>query len=300
MRIQLSFIFSLLFLTNNLAWTEPLKPSNIDFIEVMTEVKMKNTWLEENLQGEGLFLNLINMEDMKISAAEAKSEVFSMDGKGYYQITFTQKLLNKQVLKTTSLVEMGENIKAISYNYVRKGAAGEEIERRKIHFDNPAWNYPEDTYTFSMLNMFFSSIINKNIKKSTFHLWFEDTVVLGMKLKVRGKKQIHIPLGDFNCINIRMTPDLSNITFFGNFGKIFVRLFQPFMPEIDFWLWEKEPYYPILKVENTGFRTGKSSMEVIEIKNRPSSELSATDDNKLKRHLSIDTYVEARQVKEEK
>ena len=54
----------------------------------------------------------------------------SENGKDYYQILNKTTLINNQTYENTSFIEIGETLKEISLDFVRKGPDGKEIEKK--------------------------------------------------------------------------------------------------------------------------------------------------------------------------
>ncbi len=257
MRIYLFFTLASLLLTFNLAVAEPFKPMIIPIAE---ERKDKTTLVNGKEKNKGAFIKTVKLPFLQ----ERRIEKISINGKDYYQIKEYQKMFNDQVVEATSLVEIGDYLKAHSYHYVKRDPHGKDIEKLEVLYKNKSWNYSEDTYSIPMLILIFRSLIDQNIKETSFHLWLDDFAVFRMKLKVMGKEKIKVPLGDFTCVKIKMQPDARSIL---PIGEFFASLAQPFMPDFYFWFWEKEPY-PLVKFDGSAGSPGapRTVEEIIEYK----------------------------------
>ena len=242
MKIKFPLVLALLFLTSNLAWAEPFKPLSIP---IAGEIKMKTPMIRgEGKKGK----TILHIESVMPTYLESRTVIISIDGKDYYQIKEKQTLLNEQILETTSLLEKGEHLKTFSYNYVRRSPDGDEIESRNLRFDDNSWNYSDDIYPFHMIPIICRSLVEQRIDEKGFQLWFNEMMIIPMKLKVMEKEQVHVPLGDFNCFKIKVESEV-------------------IMPAHYFWIGEKEPY-PLIKYERPDLSGGPNiAMELIEDSN---------------------------------
>ena len=150
MKVHYSIIFASLFLTINIALAEPFKPMSIPIDE---ELKEKSTAFEGDGVAKESFVKIEKLPFIQ----EKTIKMVSIDGNDYYQIKESQKLFNGQQLETLSLVEIGEYLRAISYNVSRKSPEGEEIESHEVRFDHYSWKYPADIYPITMLSLIFST-----------------------------------------------------------------------------------------------------------------------------------------------
>ena len=197
---------------------------------------------------------------------EERIENISINGTKYYQIKENEKLHNGQVMETTSLIEMGEYLKPISMKYLRRNPGGEEIEKYEINFNDKSWEYPEDTYSISMIPFIFRSVVDQHIKGTEIHVWLSDFMIFQTKIYTAGKERIRVPLGDFSCVKVSMKPDISDIL--SSLPKLVARGIQPLMPEFSFWFWAENPY-PLIKFEGVLGPIGspKTVEEVMEYSN---------------------------------
>jgi hypothetical protein len=256
MKIPLSFIFLLMLLQTQSAMAEPFKPLDTPIAEVG---KAKFTVIGDDEERKQTVFKLD-----KLQAFEEQSTIMiTREGKNYYEIREDVTLVNNQNVATTTLIEIGEYLKPISYHRLRRSPQGEPIERWEFHFDNPSWNYSEDTYSMSAVSLVFRSFIEQGSKESSFHLWLSDQSVVRMRLKRMNKEQIKIALGEFPCVKIRMVADVQSVM---PVGKILALLIQPFMPEFHFWIWEEKPY-TVLRAEGALGPPGSPQMlmEVLEL-----------------------------------
>ncbi len=258
MKILCLFIFVSLLFTVNPVWAKPFKA--MSFPIIAEEKSMEARMIDEKRKTEPHFL----AKKLFPRLVEGKKiEMISMAGKNYYQITENVTYFNGQVIEKTFLLETGEYLKSCSYKYLRKSPEGLEIETRELRMDNPSWNLNDDIYFKPMLGLVFRSFIENQSEKNTFHLWLNDMLIIPMKLKAMGKEQIHCPLGDFNCIKIRMEIDVNRIVPV----KLLALFLKPMMPKFHFWLSENEPY-PMLKSEIfSSPRAPKMYMEVTAFNN---------------------------------
>jgi hypothetical protein len=237
------------------AVAEPFKPLNTPIAEIG---RAKFTVIGENAKEKQSVFKLDKLQLYE----EQTTMMITREGKEYYEIREDVRLMNNQHVTTTTLLEIGEYLKPISYNRLRRSPRGKPIERWEFHFDNPSWNYTDDTYCMSAVSLVFRSFIAQGSKESSFHLWMSDRSVVRMRLKRIHKERIRIALGEFTCVKIRMVLDVQSVM---PVGKILALLVQPFMPEFYFWLWEEEPY-PVLKAEGALGPPGAPQMlmEVVE------------------------------------
>ena len=240
MRFPLAFIPVSLLLTVSIAFAEPIKPLGFP-IEEVGKAEFKVIGAEKKKDK-----SIVKLDKLP-SIEKQTTRMMTKDGKDYYEIKEEMQLFNEQHVQTTSLIEIAETLKPISYKLLRKSPEGDVIERWEVRFDVPSWNYPEDTYCMPAVSLAFRSLIAHNMKESSFHLWQNDLTVVRMTLKVMGKDRIKIPLGEFPCFKIKMEPDVKSII---PVGSILAALLQPFMPELYFWVSEKEPH-PVLRAEGS-------------------------------------------------
>jgi len=255
MRLPSAFIPISLLLTVSVAFAERIKPLGFPIDEVgRAEFKVIGAEKKKNK-------SIVKLE--KLPSTEKQTiRMITKDGKDYYEIREEMQLFNEQHVQTTSLIEIAETLKPISYMLLRKSPEGDVIERWEVRLDVPSWNYPEDTYCTPAISLAFRSLIFHNEKETSLHLWRNDLTVVRMTLKVMGKDRIKIPLGEFSCYKIKMEPDVKSIIPVGSF---LAALLQPFMPELYFWVSEKEPH-PVLRAEGSFGPPGspKMVMETVE------------------------------------
>jgi len=255
MKTLLSFLFVLLSLHIHFAVAEPFKPLSTPIAEVG---KAKFTVLGENARKKQSVFKLDKLQ----SYEEQTTMLITREGRDYYEIREDVTLMNNQHVVATTLVEIGEYLRPISYNRMRRNPQGESIERWEFHFDDPSWNYTDDTYCMSSISLVFRSFIAQGSKEGSFHLWMSDQSVVRMRLRRMNKERVIIALGEFTCVKIRMVLDVQSVM---PLGKVLALLVQPFMPEFYFWLWEQEPY-PVMRAEGALGPPGAPQMlmEVVE------------------------------------
>jgi hypothetical protein len=240
MRLPSVFILISILLTVRIAFAEPIRPLGFPIDEVgKAEFKVIGAEKKKNK-------SIVKLEKLPVMEKQT-TRVITRDGKDYYEIKEEMRLFNEQHVQTTSLIEIAEALKPISYTLLRKSPEGEVIERWEVRLDAPSWNYPEDTYFTPAISLAFRSLIFHDVEETSLHLWQNDLTVVRMTLKVVGKDRIRIPPGEFPCFKIKMEPDVKSVIPVGN---ILATLLQPFMPELYFWVSEKEPH-PVLRAEGS-------------------------------------------------
>lgn len=237
------------------AVAEPFKPIGMPISEMG---KARFTVIGADRKKKSTVVKLDRLQSFE----EQTIETLSRDGKQYFEIKEHMKLFNGQHVETSSLVEAGKILKQISFHLLRRSPGGEVLEKWEFRFDDPSWNYPDDVYAAPAVSLVFRSLIHQGMDEGSIHVWINDQGVIRMILKKMGKETIKVPLGEFVCHRIRMVPDVQSVL---PVGKFLALLIQPFMPELDFWLWEKPPY-PIVRAEGALGPPGSPSMlmEVIE------------------------------------
>lgn len=255
MKILLSLILAWLSLTINLALAEPFKPMSTPYAG---KGKAKFTVIGAD-KNKGSFVKPEKLQSFE----EQTIEIVTQGEREYYQIKETMKLFNDQQVETTSLIEIGEYLKPISYNLIRRNPRGEVIEKWEFRFDDASWNYADDTYCTPALTLIILSFIDHEMEEASFHFWQNDQTIVRMKLKLKGKEQVRISAGEVSCYKIRMVVDVQSVM---PVGKFLAFLIQPFMPESHFWVTEKEPRY-IVKSEVALGQRGSPSIagETVEI-----------------------------------
>jgi len=237
MRLSFVFIPVSFLLTASITLAEPIRPLGFSIDEVgKAEFKVIGAKKKHK--------SIVKLDKLP-SAEKQTTRMIRREGKDYYEIKEEMRLFNEQQVETMSLIEIAETLKPVSYKLIRKSPEGDVIERWEVRFDVPSWDYPEDTYCTPAVSLAFRSLISHNMKETSFHLWQNDLTVVRMTLKVMGKDQITIPPGDFSCYKIKMEPDVKSVI---PVGSILAALLQPFMPELYFWVSEKEPH-PVLRAE---------------------------------------------------
>jgi hypothetical protein len=237
MRNLSAFIPISFLLTVNIALAESIKPLGFPIDEV-AKAEFKVIGAKKKHK------SIVKLDKLP-SVEKQTTRMITREGKDYYKIKEEMQLFNGQHVETTSLIEIAETLEPLSYKLLRKSPEGDVIERWEVRFDVPSWNYPEDTYCTPAVSLAFRSLIAHNMEETSFHLWQNDLTVVRMNLKVMGKESIKIPLGEFSCYRLKMEPDVKSVI---PVGSILAALLQPFMPELYFWVSEKEPY-PVLRAE---------------------------------------------------
>ena len=242
---HLPIILALLFLTFDPALAEPVKSMGITLAE-KRQTKFTILKWDEKMERSGFKRGWIP------SSQETMIEKISLDGKEYYQVKEKTELNNGQRLENTTLIENGEYLKPVSFASIKRNPAGEEIYNTGIRFDDPTWDLPDDTYPISMLSLIFRSLIDQNLKETDFHLWISEYTAWRIMIKIVGKENVRVPLGDFRCYKIEMITDVRDIF---PFSELLAIILQPFVPKQYFWLGKEEPY-PTVKFEGTLGPTG--------------------------------------------
>jgi len=230
MKNPLTVILAAAFLMTTLARAEPLKPQETPMVGTF---KVKATWIG---RGEETRIGAINL-DRFASFSEIRIDVVTIDGQAYYQIKESQTLFNNQHVELITLIEIGEYLKTTSYKRLRRSPEGREIERITFHFDDPSWDYPEDTYGMSALYLILYNVIRQDIKETSFYYWLADQQAFRMRIKAKGKERLTTPQGDLPHSKIKMEPDVRSIL---PVGKFLARILQPFMSESYIWYYENE------------------------------------------------------------
>ncbi len=254
MRIQFAVIVAAVFLATNLALAEPLKPNETPLVGTL---KVKSTWIN---RGDKTKIGAINLDRFP-SLAEIKMEVITLDGQAYYQIKENQTLFNNQRVEQITLIEIGEYLKTISYKRLRWSPEGKEIERISFCFDDPSWDYPDDTYGLSALHLIFYNVMSQDIKETSFFFWLADQQAFRMILKAKGKEQLTTPQGEFPHSKLKMEPDVRSVL---PVSRFFARILQQFMPESYIWYYENESYISVKSEIALGPGMPRMLIEVVE------------------------------------
>ncbi len=247
MKIMASIIVAAWLLSFDSGWAEPFRSLGFHLAE---ESKEEGYWEEGKGQDFQGLSKMVNLEKVIFTYLERSVETISLEGKDHYRITEKQKMVNEQILESTYLVAVGEYLKPVSCDYVRRNPEGRVLRSGTIMFDDDSWDYPDDVYPIPLLSVVFRSLLEHDLEENSFNLWLDDIAIIPMKVRVLGRERIAVFQEERDCRKMVMELDIQRLPF-GVFGRFIIRLFKPWMPEFHFWFWENEPY-PLLKFVSPG------------------------------------------------
>jgi len=166
---------------------------------------------------------------------------------------------------------------ALGFDSRDRNPAGRILRRFEAVFDDPAADYPPDTYPVICLVQALRGLPFQEDESIPFHVWVAPTEIFRMYFDVIKQETIEVPAGTFTCFRGEVRPDIRTILPVGNF---LASLLKPFIPRYHFWF-SCEPSHPLVKFEGVlgGAGAAPHTVELVRIENpvSPAPRLNLSD-----------------------
>jgi len=150
-----------------------------------------------------------------------------------------------------------------------RSPAGRTIRRFEAAFDDPAADYPPDTYPVICLVQALRGLPFQEKGSIPFNVWVAPTEIFRMYFDVIEKETVQVPAGTFECFHGEVRPDIRTILPVGN---VLASLLKPFIPRYHFWF-SCGPSHPLVRFEGVlgGAGAAPHTVELIRMEH-PASE----------------------------